>query len=216
MKIKRYILILVAGLLPMCMQAQRIKAFVDAGLTTSQVDGDELRGFKRNSSTFGVGALTKVGENLTAAMEINYARRGAYNAGGDPYNIKLTLDYVDVPLMLYYHDPVGDMYFGAGLLYGRLVHQPHGTIQFTTFVPDTNDMTFDKDDLAFALEFRFRMVSHLYMSVRWQRSFISVNEWHFTHQDETWSNKCYNSSASVRLQWVFGEQDQRYTSRRRK
>ncbi len=220
---KRILTILLLSIVMDAAMAQQIKGYVNAGLTCSQVDGDELRGFKRNAVTAGVGALTNLGENFQLAMEIDFAKRGSYNACGDPYNIKLPLNYVDIPLMLYFHDPYGDMYFGAGLLYGRLVQQPHGTIQYDPayFMPDTNDMMFDKNDVALVAEIRFRMVSHLYMSARWQRSIISVNDWTFTDKNHTWTNKCYNSSISVRLEWMFGEQDNgrgrkgNYSKRRR-
>lgn len=190
------------------MQAQQIKAYVSGGLTFSQIEGDELRGFARHASTAGVGATTGLGERLRLAVEADFAMRGCYNDTGDPYSIKLPLNYVDVPLMIYYHDPYSDVDFGLGAIYGRLVQQPHNRIAFNSdyFAPDTSDMDFHKNDLALAAELRFRVAGRLYMSMRWQRSLISVKEWSFKDKDHEWTNRCYNSSVALRLQWQFGEQ----------
>lgn len=187
--------------------AQQIKAYVSGGLTFSQIEGDELRGFARHASTAGVGVITNFGEHWKGAMEVDFAMRGSYNDSGDPFSIKLPLNYVDIPVMAYYHDPYSDVNFGLGLVYGRLVQQPHGTLVANPnyFMPDTNGMNFYKNDLGVMVEMRFRLASHMYFSLRWQRSIIKVNDWTFTTPQKTWTNACYNSSASFRLQWQFGE-----------
>ena len=44
-------------------QAQRIHSFVSAGITTAQIEGDELKGFSQFGYNFGVGALTAISSN---------------------------------------------------------------------------------------------------------------------------------------------------------
>ncbi len=206
----------IAVLLLLCampLHAQRIKAYLTAGAAASQIEGDELKGFDKWGFTGGVGAIAHLTKNQRwlAGVEIDYMRRGARNDSGDPYNATITLDYVDVPLTVYYHDPIGGMMIGAGLVYGRLVQQPHGEMAFRDnyFIPDTSNLAFLKNDLAAALELRFAVWRGLMLSLRYQYSIIAVKkDWQFTEcrnsaPDRHWSNNCYNSSAQLRLIWQF-------------
>ena len=143
----------------------------------------------------------------------------------------------------------GGLMIGAGLVYGRLFRQPYGDMSIlynewtettyhydingsvldsTTllkadgFCPDTSDLSFLKNDLAIALELRFRIWKGLNFSLRYQRSIIPVKkDWQFTEGHNTthidrWTNNCYNSSVMVRLIWQFGlDDDPTNQSRRR-
>ena len=205
---------------------QRISAFLSLGATVSQIEGDELKGFDRWGMMGSVGAMARFDQNgrWLASLEAGYARRGAFNDSGDPYNIKLTLDYVDVPVMVHYRDPYGGMMIGLGLVYGRLVRQPHGEIAFDTgyFIPDTSDMSFLKNDLSIAADFRFKIWKGLFFGVRYQYSLLAVKrEWNFTERfnsraDQIWHNDCYNSSVMIRLMWMFGGEDDDFSGKKRR
>ena len=195
--------------------AQRIKAYVSAGAVTSQIEGDELKGFSHWGFTGGVGALAQLDDNdrWSLAVEVDYTGRGVYNnknSSDNLYNIDLTLHYVDIPATLFFKDPYGGIQIGAGIVYSRLVQQPHGIIKYNPdfFIPDTTDMTFLKNDLAAAVELRFSLWKNLKLSVRYQYSIIPVKkDWLFTEGDKSWTNDCYNSSAMLRLEWQFGDED---------
>ena len=90
--------------------AQRIHAFVSSGMTLSQIEGDELKGFKHVGYTGGVGALTALTDNYRWGLsaEAVITQRGVYNNSYDPqnyYNIDLTLNYVDIPVLIHFQDP---------------------------------------------------------------------------------------------------------------
>ena len=213
------------------MRAQYINAYVNAGAITSQIEGDELKGFSHWGPTAGVGALLKFDDYGTwsLSLETDYSARGIYNNlhnSDNPYNIKMTLHYIDIPLTLYFKDPYGGLRLGLGLVYGRLVQQPHGTIECrpSFFHPDTNDMTFMKNDFSVAAELRFSLWRNLQLSFRYQRSLLPIKKnWTFTEnegkpEENSWANDCFNTSVSLRLIWQFGEQDKssrhRVSSRR--
>lgn len=199
------------------LQAQRIHGYVNGGYCGAQVEGDELKGFGHTGLTGGVGAFTELTENGRWALgiETDYTVRGVYhNSGaiGNLYNMKLSLHYVDIPLTLYFTDPFGGLQIGAGLVYGRLVAQPHGIIRFNpnVFVPDTTNMAFLKNDLSAALEIRFNIAKGLIFSTRYQFSLIKVKkDWMFydISHGESWSNDCYNRSLQLRFIWQFGYDD---------
>ena len=131
---KRLFLILLL-LLPLTASAQRIHAFISSGFTASQIEGDELRNFKKYGYIGGVGALTSISSNNRWGLSVEalYSQRGSRSTGDTRnylYRMDLSAAYVDIPVMLHYQDPWGGMLVGLGLSYGRLVTQPHGEIGY--------------------------------------------------------------------------------------
>ncbi len=221
-------------LAPLTLQAQRIRGFISSGVTLSQIEGDELKGFRQWGYTGGVGAIVNLDKNedWRLSIEALYTQRGSYNSSGDPYSISLTLDYVDIPLMLHYRDPWGGMLVGVGLNYSRLVQQPHNVMKYNPayFFPDTNDMTFLNNDLMIVADIRFPVWKGLWFNIRWMYSLVAIKkDWGFTEfrgttpllddngnpvlnpdgstvmvpRKITWSNDCYSNTLVFRLIWQF-------------
>lgn len=204
-------------------------AYPVAGLTISQIEGDELKGFKLPGFTAGVGAILPLDrdEMWHLSIEATYSQRGAKNTiNPDPYLLEaLRLNYVDIPIMLHFTDPYGGITIGAGIGYSRLVQQPHGSLFFsdTYFIPDTSDMSFLRNDIPIMVDIRFPLWQGLKFSFRWQYSLFPIKkDWHFTRitngtNTETWTNDCYNSSLSFRLLYEFGDsKSSRYKKGRRR
>ncbi|MBQ0159534.1 MAG: outer membrane beta-barrel protein [Bacteroidales bacterium] len=222
---KRIFALMLFTSLAIGLHAQRISAYINSGLMGAQIEGDELKGFDHWNYTGGVGAFAKLTEDGTwgLAIETDYSCRGAFNNKlntSNPYNIKLDLYYVDIPITLLYRDPYGGLQLGAGLVYGRMVAQPHGRVRFNPnfFAPDSSDMSFLKNDLAAAIEFRFSVWSNLKASIRYQYSIIPIKrDWTFYDKNDSWTRDCYNSALSFRLLWQFGEDDNKsYYSKNKK
>ncbi len=205
------------------------QAYPIVGATASQIRGDELRGFKKWGFTAGVGSTLSLSDDgmWKLSLEASFSQRGAFNNTHNPYSLyDFTLNYVDIPLTLHFTDPYGGITIGAGLSYSRLVQQPHGNLLYipTYFVPDTSDLSFLKNDLAAAIDVRFPLWKGLTLSFRYQHSLIPVKKgWSFTEYNQmfsggskTWSNDLYNSSISIRLLYVFGEQNSHNKYNRKK
>lgn len=208
----RRMLIIALLAFPLGIQAQRIHAYVASGVTMSQIEGDELKGFKKVGFNGGVGALTAISHNgrWGLSLEAMYAQRGAYNGTGDPYSIKLTLDYIEIPLLVHFQDPYGGMLFGVGVDYGRLVQQPHNIMQYNPkyFMPDTVDFSFLGDDMSVVADARFTIWRGLQLDIRWQHSLLAVKrQWNFSEYRQgrwyKWDNNCYNHSLTFRLIYQF-------------
>lgn len=212
---KKLVLITAFLFLVVHIQAQRINAYFTAGTVTSQVEGDELKGFSHWGLHGGVGAWVKLDDNdsWAVSLETDYSCRGIFNNSASAenyYNISLDLHYIDIPLTVFFRDPYGGLRLGAGLVYSRLVKQPHGYIRYTPtyFIPDTSDMLFLKNDFAAAVEARFNIWKGLQFSARYQYSIIPIKkDWHFSMNESIWKNNCYNSSITLRLLWQFGYDD---------
>ena len=219
-------LLLLTILAASTLQAQRIHAYAFGGAITSQVEGDELKGFSHWGFTGGVGTFTDLDEQdmWSLAIETDYSCRGIYNHKFNPenyYNIRLNLHYVDIPITLFFRDPYGGLRIGVGLVYSRLVRQPHDTVVYNPnyFIPDTTDMTFLKNDRAPAIEFRFNVWKGLQFSARYQYSIIPIKRnWHYQYAGNTYSNNFYGSSIAFRLLWQFGEDNSssRYKTKKRR
>lgn len=206
------ILILLTLLSAGSLKAQRIHAFVTSGMAVSQIEGDELKGFKHIGHTGGVGALAALDDRGRWGLSIEalFCQRGTYNNTGDPYSIRLTLPYVDIPLLFHYQDPYGGMLFGLGMSYGRMVAQPHNVMKYDPdyFVPDTTDFTFLKGDLCVVADARFTIWRGLQLDLRFQHSVLPVKrDWLFnSYEQGRWkqhTRNCYNQSVSIRLIYQF-------------
>lgn len=212
-------------LLPLTAGAQRIHAFVSSGITASQIEGDELRNFKKYGYSGGVGALVAIGSNNRWGLSVEtlFSQRGSRSTGDTRnylYRMDLTVNYVDIPLMLHWQDYNGGMLFGLGLNYGRIVSQPHGRIGYNDhfFMPDTSDMTFLPYDLGVVADARFSIWRGLQLGIRWQYSILPVKrDWNFYWYNgyevdaegvrhdrwNTTTNDCYNHVISLRLIYQF-------------
>lgn len=212
-------------LLPLTLAAQqRIHAFVTSGITVSQIEGDELKGFKQVGYTGGVGALMSLSDNNRWGLSVEalFSQRGARSTDNTRnyfYKLNIRSNYIEIPLLLHWQDQYGGMLFGAGVSYGRLVRQPEGfgEIGFNDnfFVPDTNDKAFLPNDFMVVADARFTVWRGLQINLRWQYSLFAVKrDWHFEYHDgginpdgtdhiTLITNDCYNHSLVFRLIWQF-------------
>ena len=98
--------ILAISLLPFFSQAQKFKAGVFLGISSSQVSGDQLGGFNKPGLYAGGFVNTPLGEKTSAQMEISFIGKGSRptseQADANPYNIYPTLNYVEVPVLFIY------------------------------------------------------------------------------------------------------------------
>lgn len=111
---------------PTLLHAQIIKGEVFVGANGCQVDGDECYGFKKIGVNAGAGALIPFTSWMDLGLEVMFSQKGAFKRDSITYNssyphaYNLKLNYVEVPLMLYFTDK-DVVSVGVGVSYGRLV-----------------------------------------------------------------------------------------------
>lgn len=124
--IKILLLLSMAIFVSTAAKAQIVKGEVFAGTTITQVDGDECYGFRKAGVHAGVGALIPVTKWMDIGLEVLYSQKGARKrdtisaSSTFARTYKLNLDYVEVPLMIYFTDK-NRYSLGVGVSYGRLV-----------------------------------------------------------------------------------------------
>ena len=210
---KLLIILCIAAGLSTDVCGQTIRAFVSAGGNLSQINGDEVFGFKKAGLTASVGTMIPIrkNENWLVSVETKYSQYGAYEKSY-PYHYNATLPYIEIPVMAHFEDPIGGWTFGLGAVYGRLLNYTEkaawDATGVTTIITDFEKKDFLKNDLSFVADIRFRLWKNLKFNFRYQMSLLPIKkDWLFTYYNSTEIQDAYNSSLSARLIWVFNDKD---------
>lgn len=118
------------------------RAALIVGFNASQVDGDDLAGYRRIGLNAGGAAFILLPKNFSINFEILYSQKGS-RASNNQLTAdvlkKLALDYVDVPLLINYHDKDKEgndvAIFGVGVILNSLVRYKLEDI-YGTLEPD--------------------------------------------------------------------------------
>jgi len=230
MKIRIHILVALLFLVSFVYKGygQRIKGYGIAGINFSQVDGDEVYGFKKVGFNGGLGATFPFNDNWSVSLEVLFSQQGAnqkaqYNditihdstiVDGDTvyfdnvYNgaYKLDLNYVKVPILVQYTDR-GRITAGLGFSYGQLVgikEWEHGKLNESTTL---NSGTYNKQDIDVLLDLRFRIYKSLKFNIRYSYSILKIRtrDFYDWYGQYTETRDQYNSTLSFRFIYIFNE-----------
>lgn len=203
--------------------AQIIKGEAIAGLNLTQVDGDEVFGFRKFGANLGAGVLIPFGKKgkWDVSLETLFTQKGSYQKPQYEDSIdngqvltgeyKLRLNYVEVPLMVMYTDKEL-ISFGLGLSWGRLFgvkEWEHGEIVPTTTL---RNGPYSKNDFSVLADIRIRIWKALKINLRYQYSMVKIRTREFTSKDPNIEPKIrdqFNNVISLRLIYVINEQRSR-------
>lgn len=176
------VLLLASLLRPQTLRAQspqRFKAGLIAGLTASQIDGDESAGYHKVGLQGGLRGVVALKPKQEASVEILYSQRGCRNQPKTFPIYSTTLDYIEVPVQWHYkdwfiEDGAGDesqdfyrVQFNIGASYGRLLgfrdDSEGGGI--TEALPDLN-----RNSFCFVVGGSFFASRHLGFTFRYHRA----------------------------------------------
>lgn len=193
-------------------KAQNIKGILILGTNTTQIDGDEIRGYKKWGLNGGVGGMMALGDRSpwNIGMEVLYTQKGSKQKGA----YEVTLPYAEVPVLVHFEDRQGGFTFGAGLAYGRMISDVE--TKGSNYLDSTT--SFLKDDLSIVADIRFKIWKQLKFNFRFQYSLMPIRkDWVFTDQfGKSWTRNAYSNALTFRLLWVFNEKEQsKYKKRRR-
>lgn len=205
---------------------QIIKGEAILGVNLSQVDGDEVFGFKKFGANLGAGVMVPFGKRgrWDVSFETLFTQKGSKQSqqyydstlitcDGDSTFItgeyQLKLNYVEVPVMVMFTDKEF-ISFGAGFSWARLVgvkEWEHGK-----FVDETtlNSGTYNKNDFSILADFRIKIYGPLKFNLRYQYSLVKIRTREFEDLScNTWTRNQYNNVITFRLIWVFNEEQSR-------
>lgn len=115
----KYFFITVFILLPF---AEGNAQFFDAGFVLgpsfSQIEGDDVAGYKKLGINAGIMVEANFSEEVVASMEILYVQKGSASTlidnQGFTNDFRISHEYIEIPFVVSYQDK-GGMNFGAGL-----------------------------------------------------------------------------------------------------
>jgi hypothetical protein len=155
-------------------QEQRFNAGIIAGLTASQVLGDDIAGYNKVGIQAGLRGTTYLSEKVEFNLELLYSQHGSRRKaiGATGIERSIQLNYIKVPLLIHYKDWYQDddyyrVHFVAGLYYGYLIN---AEVQEFSFDPDD----FNTNEIGFIVGANYFLNSHVGLAARYERSFTRL------------------------------------------
>lgn len=197
--------------------AQRIQGALIAGFNLSQVDGDEIYGFRKFGLTGGPSAIIPFTEKWLVSLETIFNQKGSFEKKqyysldtlGNELNgaYRLVLDYVEVPVMVHFNDR-DRITAGLGFSWGRLVRVKEWEHGRRTTSTSLNTGPYDKNDYNILVDLRFRLYKRFRMNFRYAYSLSRIRTREFLPQpgsNQSWTRDQYNNLIGFRLIYVFNE-----------
>ncbi|MFH1159481.1 MAG: outer membrane beta-barrel protein [bacterium] len=200
---------------------QRILGALSAGINLTQVDGDEVYGYRKVGFNGGPSIIIPFGKKgkWSVTMEILFSQMGSYQktpsgfvdtipdtlSGAFYFGYKLSLNYVQIPLLVHFTDRK-IIAAGVGFAYGQLVdvkEWENGIQQEKTNLQSPYAM----GDLQVLADVRVRIWNRLWADVRYSYSLLPLRTREFTniYGKETWTRKQYNNVITLRFTWIFND-----------
>lgn len=226
---KRFFLILLFGMFLFQAYPQRFIGSVILGMNTTQVDGDEVYGFRKFGVNGGGSVMVALDEKQQwfATIELLYTQKGSHQKAyvtnmcdtcdldgnnadmSKPCNPKvkyrLNLGYVEVPVLFHYEDPRTGWAIGLGASWGRMVNVKEIENGWHT-TTSLRSGTYRRNDWSVLADVKLRIWKGLKLNVRYQYSFVPLRERTFfigTPKEEV--RKQYNNVITFRVIYSFNE-----------
>jgi outer membrane protein with beta-barrel domain len=162
-------------------QPQVFSGGIVAGGNFATIDDDDFTSYYKIGANIGGVVMTRFTSHLAGSMELLFSQKGRKTdqltetgvSGVNFTYIYDRLNYVEVPIMINYVDKRQD-YLGVGLSYGRLVSSTEilATDQILNIQP--NLYPFNKDDYELLVGGEIHLRKKLYLTLRFQYSFIPI------------------------------------------
>ncbi len=189
-------------------QSQRFKAGIIAGVTASQIDGDESAGYHKVGLQAGLKGIAILKPKQQASIEILYTQRGCRSEPQTYPLYNTTLNYIEVPLQWHYSDwlaEAGDeadnfyrIQFNVGASWAYLLgykDKYEDGFGIAAALPDLN-----KNSFCGMLGVSFYATRNIGFTFRWQRAFNNL----YNPQDGTnYASSLNEHSLTFQTMFVF-------------
>ncbi len=186
-----------------------IRPVIIAGFNATQIEGDDLKGYRKFGVNAGAGAFIRLPKNFSFNFEILYSQKGSKKAEAADQQLrvnsadKIQLDYIDVPLIFNYHDKdkqkSKDIFIGGlGLVFNSLVRYE---VDYPLKSPNGRDLyhTFGLEVLA---RVAFVFINHIALDLRFSFSLLDIAKVDFEESGLA-DNGQRNNVLSARLMYIF-------------
>jgi len=201
MRKSSFFLIISIFLYPVLSPAQNFRAGAFAGISTSQVSGDQLAGFNKAGLYAGGFVNTAMGEKWKVQMEISYIGKGSRPTDADrefnPYMIYPTLNYAEVPVLFIYKARP-KINIEAGLAFGVLVYSR----EEDSFTEQGILRPYYKTEFSYIIGIDYFLTEKLSVNSRWDNSFLPIRK-HASGQTHGLNLGQYNTVIAFSLRYHF-------------
>ena len=205
--VKKFAILLFCGFLATSSNAQNFGGGIILGLSTSQVDGDNLGGFNKAGLLVGAFANTSISEFYAFQMEMTYIQKGSNNPKMNDYEHKnvgrpdISLSYIEVPLLLQYKQSEA-LEIEGGLLSAYLID---GYYNDLTGVMPNEINPFISYDVGLFLGLDYKYSDNISLNTRICNSVLPIGSEDYNHPTTYNSNRKgkYNSVLSFTLHYNF-------------
>jgi hypothetical protein len=215
--------------------SQRFIGSVVAGVNFAQIEGDNVHGFYKVGFNGGLGLTLPVNRKQTwmVSVELLYSMKGSVKHCTPGYfdtlnymptmftdvdrsvpfdpktKCNISLDYVQVPVMVHYEERYSGCTFGLGFAWGRLV-RAHEVYNGFTRTTNVRSGTYKKNDWSVLVDVDFRLYKNLSLNLRWEYSMVPIRTEQFDYRLNDGScvsevNKFHNHALSLRLAYYINE-----------
>ena len=177
--------------------SQEFNAGIKAGISTSQVSGDNLAGFHKAGLLIGGYVNRNINQLLSLQIEMIFIQKGSSNTNKNFQIAEIYLDYIEVPLLLIYRQSE-NIFIESGIHTSALIngyyHDLYGRLE--------NQNQFDNFDLGFIIGMNYKINNKLSLNTRASNSIIPFAE-HASGQTYRFNKGKYNTGLSFILQYQF-------------
>ena len=154
------------------------RPFVVAGFNAAQVDGDDVAGYTKLGFNGGIGTFIMLPKNFSVGFELLYSQKGAIttkNTRSPQFDyFKLNIDYLDVPIMISYHDKERAI-FSLGVIVNNLARTKEERGKPQTGV-DLQDFEYKQLALEGMANVSFHFSRKFGMNLRFAYSLIDIGK----------------------------------------
>ncbi len=216
-------------------EAQRFIGSVVAGANFAQIEGDNVHGFTKVGFNGGLGLTLPLNRKQTwqISLELLYSMKGSVKHCQPGYfdtanyappmyedvdrsvpfdpktKCNISLDYVQIPVLVHYEETYSGCTFGLGFSWGRLVRAKE---IYNGFARTTNvrSGTYKKNDWSVIADVNIRLYKNLTLNFRWEYSLVPIRTQQFLYVRNDGSivsetNKYHNHVISTRLIYFINE-----------
>ncbi len=165
---------------------QKIRSFtggIVVGANLATIDNHNFTHYYKVGANLGLIGLAQVASDADVSIELLYSQKGRNTnqatgtnvPGLDFIHMYDRLDYIEIPAMINYIDPLKD-HFGVGLSYGRLLNYSENLISDRNITIHQANYPFNKDDMELLAGAEIHLWQPLYLTLRYQYSLIRIRE----------------------------------------
>jgi hypothetical protein len=229
MNSRRYSLLLFVSILfilPERSFPQHILGAVSAGINLSQVDGDEVYGFKKVGFNAGPSVIIPFGKDKkwSVTLELLYSQLGSRQRSVYSFTdtiikkdsmkfydgYRLSLSYVQIPVIVHFTDRrfiAGGIGFQYGQLVGITEYEDYNDIRGFVRTNTTLSGPYTRGDLEVLADVRIRIYRGFWFDARYSYSMFPIRTREFKNPfyGNTWLRKQYNNVITLRLMYIFND-----------